>query len=1101
MSLTEACLRKPVFAWMLMAATIVFGLVAVSRIGISQFPDVDFPTITISATLEGAAPEIMEHDVVEPLEEAAVQVEGIRSITSTSRQGSASVTIELDLSRDVDVALQDVQTKISQAQRRLPLDLDPPVVSKTNPEDQPIMWVGLSGPFSPQLVADIARYRLKEKLQTVPGVGELTLGGYLERNVRIWIDADRLAAKGLTVAEVTEALRRQHIELPAGRIETAGREVNVRVMGEALDLATFRKIVIREGDPGAAAAPGAAAQPAGPPSSARATVYLEDVALIEDGFEDVRRLARVNGEPAQGLGVRKQRGSNAVEVAQGVRAALAEVQKTLPEGMEVGVNFDSTKFIEESVHEIELELGMAIALTALVCWMFLGSLSSTLNVVLAIPMSLLGTVAAIYFLGFTLNTFTLLGLSLAVGIVVDDAIMVLENIHRHAEGGKDRVRAAREGTAEITFAALAATLAVVAIFIPIIFMEGVVGRFFLQFGVTLCIAVLLSYLEAITLAPARCAQILDVSREGRGRLGRLVDRGFEALSRGYGWLLARALRFPVVVVLLGALLFAGAIVTMQRLPTEFVPSQDQGRLLVRLQTAVGSDIEETDRLFRRAEEFVGEHPAVSRVFAVVGGFGGGAVNTGVLFITMKPPEERSLSQADLQGALRKELNGYPGLRAVVQDLSQSGFTAQRGFPVEFSIRGPDWGELTKHSERIRGELAQSGLVVDLDTDYQLGMPELRIVPDRARAADLGVTVEAIATTLNTLVGGGRIAKYNDNGRRIDVRARLLAEQRSRPEDLARIQVRSASGALVPLTSVVTYEELPALQAITRRDRERAISIFGNIAPGHSQGEAVARVEELGRDLPAGYRLVLGGASVTFRESMGGLIFALVLGILVAYMVLASQFNSFLHPVTVLTILPLSIAGAAFALLLSGHTLNIFSMIGILLLMGIVKKNSIILVDHAIEVRREGGRTTHEEMRGDGGRAHGEQARGEGEPAGDAGMYREGGRAERAGEAMDARTAMLRAGPVRLRPILMTSIATLMAAVPSALALGPGAEIRAPMAAAVIGGLLVSTALSLLVVPAFYVLADDMQGRVARLRARRAGRDAPAGQAHPAAPEG
>ncbi|WP_437954961.1 efflux RND transporter permease subunit [Sorangium sp. So ce119] len=1083
MNLTEACLRKPVFAWMLMAATIVFGLVAVSRIGISQFPDVDFPTITISATLEGAAPEIMEHDVVEPLEEAAVQVEGIRSITSTSRQGSASVTIELDLSRDVDVALQDVQTKISQAQRNLPLDLDPPVVSKSNPEDQPIMWVGLSGPFSPQLVADIARYRLKEKLQTVPGVGELTLGGYLERNVRIWIDADRLAAKGLTVADVTDALRRQHIELPAGRLETEGREVNVRVMGEALDLATFKRIVIRQGNP--AAQPGAAtAGPTGPPSSARATVYLEDVALIEDGFEDVRRLARVNGEPAQGLGVRKQRGSNAVEVAQGVRAALAEVQKTLPEGMEVGVNFDSTKFIEESVHEIELELGMAIALTALVCWMFLGSLSSTINVVLAIPMSLLGTVAAIYFLGFTLNTFTLLGLSLAVGIVVDDAIMVLENIHRHAEGGKDRVRAAREGTAEITFAALAATLAVVAIFIPIIFMEGVVGRFFLQFGVTLCIAVLLSYLEAITLAPARCAQILDVSREHRGRVGRLVDRGFEALARGYGWTLARALRFPVVVVLLGALLFAGAIVTMQRLPTEFVPSQDQGRLLVRLQTAVGSDIDETDRLFQRAERFVGEHPAVSRVFSVVGGFGGGAVNTGILFVTMKPTDERTMSQADLQGALRKELNGYAGLRAVVQDMSQSGFTAQRGFPVEFSIRGPDWGELTKHSERIRGELAQSGLVVDLDTDYQLGMPELRITPDRARAADLGVSVEAIATTLNTLVGGGRIAKYNDNGRRIDVRARLLAEQRSRPEDLARIQVRSASGALVPLTSVVTYEELPALQAITRRDRERAISIFGNVAPGHSQGEAVARVEELGRDLPAGYRLVLGGASVTFRESMGGLIFALVLGILVAYMVLASQFNSFLHPVTVLTILPLSIAGAAFALLFSGQTLNIFSMIGILLLMGIVKKNSIILVDHAIEVRRGGA--AQEEARREGA-AH------EGAPG-------EGGRGAGAGEVMDARTAMLRAGPVRLRPILMTSIATLMAAVPSALALGPGAEIRAPMAAAVIGGLLVSTALSLLVVPAFYVLADDVQGRVARLRARRAGRSAPASTAHPATPQ-
>ncbi|MCC6555192.1 MAG: efflux RND transporter permease subunit [Polyangiaceae bacterium] len=1035
MSLTEACLRKPVFAWMLMAATIVFGLVAASRIGISQFPDVDFPTINVSATLEGAAPEVMEHDVVEPIEEAVVQVEGVKSITSSSRQGSASITIELDLSRNVDVALQDVQTKVAQAQRRLPRDLDPPVVSKTNPEDQPIMWVGLSGPFAPQVIADFARYRLKEKLQTVPGVGEVMMGGYLERNVRIWIDADRLNAKGLTVADVTAALRRQHVELPAGRLETEGREVNVRVMGEALDLQSFKRIVVRE--------------------QAGATVYLEDVAVVEDGFEDVRRVARVNGEPAQGLGIKKQRGSNAVQVADGVRAALDDIGKTLPEGMSVGINFDSTKFIAESVHEIELELLMAVGLTALVCWMFLGSLSSTINVVLAIPMSLLGTVAAIYFLGFTLNTFTLLGLSLAVGIVVDDAIMVLENIHRHAEGGKDRVRAAREGTAEITFAALAATLAVVAIVLPVIFLQGIVGRFFLQFGVTLCIAVMLSYLEAITLAPARCAQILDVSREHRGRLGRLVDRGFESLARGYAWVLGRCLRWPAAVLVASALLFGGAIAAMQKLPAEFVPSQDQGRLLIRLQTAVGSDLSETDKLFRRAEKFINDSPIVERAFAVVGGFGGGAVNTGVVFVTMKPHGDRHVSQADFAAALRKELNGYPGLRAVVQDLSQSGFTAQRGFPVELSIRGPEWDELVRQSEKIRAELAASGSVVDLDSDYQLGMPELRIVPDRARAADLGVSVEEIATALNTLVGGVRVGKYSAGGRRIDVRARLLAGQRRSAEDLARLQVRAASGALVPLSSLVTYDERPALQAITRRDRERAITLFGNVAPGHSQGEALAVVERLAKETPTGYRVVLGGASVTFRESMGGLVFALVLGILVAYMVLASQFNSFLHPVTVLTILPLSIAGAAFALLGMGHTLNIFSMIGILLLMGIVKKNSILLVDHAVELRHKAGFGA-------------EGAPREARPG-----------APNVEEGLGAGEAMLRAGPARLRPILMTSVATLMAAVPSALALGPGAEIRAPMAIAVIGGLLVSTALSLLVVPAFYVLADRAKAKLAR----------------------
>jgi len=1020
MKLTEACIQKPVFAWMLMAATVVFGGVAATRIGISQFPDVDFPTISVNVPWEGAAPEVVENDVVEILEEALVQVEGVRSITSSSRQGSASITVELDIARDVDLALQDVQTKISQAQQRLPRDMDPPVISKTNPEDQPIMWVGISGPFPQRVLSDYARYRVKEKLQTVPGVGEITLGGYLERNVRIWLDASHLDEKGLTVSDVITALRREHVELPAGRLETAGREVNVRVLGEALDLATLRSIVVRE--------------VAGSP------VYLEDVALVEDGFEDLRRLSRVNGQPAQGLGIRKQRGSNAVAVARGVRQELERIRKTLPEGMSLGINFDSTKFIEDSVQEIELELVLSVLLTAFVCWLFLGSISSTLNVVLAIPMSLLGTIAVIYFLGFTLNTFTLLALALAVGIVVDDAIMVLENIFRHGEMGKDRVRAAREGTAEITFAALAATLAVVAIFIPVVFMKGIIGKFFLQFGVTLCLAVLLSYVEAMTLAPARCAQFLSTSREGRSRLGLSVDRLFKRLEGIYARTLERGLKRPLTVLAAAALLFGVSVLILKNLPAEFVPSQDQSRFLVRLQAAVGSDLSETDRLFRRAEAFMQSRPEVARSFAVVGGFGGGGVNTGVLFVTLVPPGKRDLSQSEFAGVVREEFNSYPGLRAVVQDLSQSGFTAQRGFPVEFSVRGPDWEKLIEVSEEMRRKLAASGLVVDLDTDYRLGQPELRILPDRARAADLGIPIEDIATALNAMVGGIRVGKYSSGGRRLDVRLRLLASQRSRPEDLSRLRVRTASGELVPLSALVTTQELPALQAITRRDRERAITVFANVAPGHSQDEALAKVEELAGNVPVGYRAVLGGASVAFRDSTASLLFALVLGIIVAYMVLASQFNSFLHPVTVLTILPLSIAGAAFALWVTGKSLNIFSMIGLLLLMGIVKKNSIILVDYANRAR---------------------------------------------GDGLSARDAMLRAGPLRLRPILMTSVATMMAVIPPALGLGAGSEIRTPMAIAVIGGLVVSTALSLLVVPAFYLTADRVASRVtARLRRRR-----------------
>ncbi|HEY7370089.1 MAG TPA: efflux RND transporter permease subunit, partial [Thermoanaerobaculia bacterium] len=629
---------------------------------------------------------------------------------------------------------------------------------------------------------------------------------------------------------------------------------------------------------------------------------------------------------------------------------------------------------------------------------------------------------------------------------VDDAIMVLENIYRHGEMGKDRLRAAREGTQEIKFAAFAATLAVVAIFIPVVFMKGVIGRFFLQFGITLCVAVLLSYLEAITLAPARLSQMMSTSREGRGRIGLAVDRAFHRLSELYGRILSRGLRRPVAILIGAAGLFVASFLILRGLPREFVPSQDQSRFLIRMQAAVGSTLEETDRLMKRGEAFLQARPEVEKVFAAVGGFGGG-VDTGVLFVTLLPPSRRELSQQEFAAVVRKELNSYPGLRAVVQDLSQQGFTAQRGFPVEFSVRGPDWNRLVDITGEMTRKLAASGTVVDLDTDYRVGQPELRVVPDRARAADLGVPIEEVAQGLNATIGGLRVGKFSSGGRRIDVRLRLLKSQRSRPEDLARLRVRTASGDLVPLSSLVRAEEQPALQAITRRDRERAITVYANVAPGHSQDRALAQVEELSRDVPVGYRSVLGGASIAFRESGQSLVFALFLGILVAYMVLASQFNSLLHPVTVLTILPLSLVGAVFALWLAGFTLNIFSMIGILLLMGIVKKNSIILVDYANQAREEG---------------------------------------------LSALEAMRRAGPLRLRPILMTSVATMMAALPPAIGLGSGSEIRRPMAIAVIGGLIVSTALSLLVVPAFYIVADKVKtGLSERWRRRRSEREAEA----------
>lgn len=1010
MNLTDVCVRKPVLAWMIMAGTVLFGIVALSRIGISQFPDVDFPTISVNVTWEGAAPEVMENDVVEIIEEAVSQVEGIKSLTSVSRQGSASVTLELELTRNVDLALQDVQTRIAQAQRRLPRDLDLPVVSKSNPEDNPIMRLGLSGPFPQQLMSDIARYRIQEKLQTISGVGEISMDGWLERNIRIWVDASRLDEKGLTISDLVAALQREHVELPAGRLESTGREVSVRVMGEALDLESLRNIVVR--------------------NTANGPVYLKDVAIVEDGFEDARRLTRVNGSPATGMSIKKQRGANAVAVARAVRAQVAEIQKTLPEGLQLGINFDATEFIEGSVHEIELELILSVLLTAAICWLFLGSISNALNVVLAIPMSLLGTIAVIYFLGFTLNTFTLLALALAVGIVVDDAIMVLENIVRHAEMGKDRVRAALEGTKEITFSAFSATLAVVAIFLPVVFMKGIIGKFFLQFGITLCVAIVLSYIEAVTLAPARCSQILDVSREHRSRLGLWVDDMFRRFAGKYDGVLRKALRRPGTILATAGVIFVASLLVLKSLPSEFVPSQDQSRLMVRIQTAVSSDIHETDQLFKQIEAFVRSRPEVDRIFSIVGA-GGSGVSGGFVIITMVSPTDRKLSQSEFASLLRKNLNGIPGVRAVVQDLSQQGFTAQRGFPIEFSIRGSDWTRLEALSSEVTNQLASSGYAVDIDTDYRIGVPELRVTPDRARAADLGISVEEVATSINTLIGGARVGKYSSGGRRVDVRMRLVANQRRRPEDISLLRVRTRSGELVPLSSLVTYQELPALQGITRRDRERAISVYANVAPGHSQEEAIRYVEGMTKNLPPGYRVVLGGSSVAFKESMSSLLFALLLGVMIAYMVLASQFNSLAHPVTILTILPLSVVGAAAALLIFGKSLNIFSMIGLLLLMGIVKKNSIILVDYANQSRVLG---------------------------------------------LNAANAMLRAGPIRLRPILMTSVATLMAAIPPALGIGPGTEIRAPMAIAVIGGVFVSTILSLLVVPSFYVKLEAWLSR-------------------------
>jgi len=1019
-SLSDTSIKNPVFAWMVMIGITVFGLLAFWRLGISQLPDVDFPVLSISTAWEGAAPEVMETEITDVLEESIMGVQGVQEVISTSRQGRSDITVQFELSKNIDVALQEVQSRIARAQRTLPRDMDPPIITKTNPEDQPIIWMTLAGDKPLKELMEYTRDHLKDQLSTVPGVGEVSLGGYVEPNLRVWLDADRMRRNELTVDDIISAIQSEHAEVPAGYIDTGKQEMNVRVVGEAGTTDEFSSIII----------------PARKGAPLWKKYTIGDVGVTEDGLANIRRISRTMGSAAVGMGVRKQRGTNAIEVAHGVKEKMKEIQRYLPKEMRLEIRFDSSTYVEDSIREMNFVMVLSVVLTGLVCWMFLGSFGSALNVFLTIPMSICGTFFVLQILGFTLNTFTLLGVSLVIGIVVDDAIMVLENIARHREEGETRVRAAIQGAREITFAALAATIAILAIFVPVIFMRGVIGKYFLQFGVTISVAVVISLIGALTLTPMYCAQFLNVGHTTG--LGRIMDRWMLWCKEVYSAGLSRCLDHRWKVIVASTFFFVGTLVLFRYVKKEFVPAQDQGRLMVRIETKAGSSIDVTNEVFQRLEKAVMLFPEVRNYFCNIGG---DLVNTGHLMLTLKDPTERPirpgarrpLTQQQLMPVIRKELKSIPGVtKVVVQDPSLMGFTARRGFPVEFTLNGSDWDQLASLSRKMAGEMAGSGLMVDVDSDYDIGMPEVRVVPDRKKAAERGVSISVIGNTINALIGGVRVGKYTRGGRRYDIRVQLVSQDRRRVDDISKIWVRNNRGEVIRLSEVVTLAEKPSLLSITRKNRERAIRMYANVVPGKSQGEALKAVEALGqRLLPDGYKLVFAGSAQTFKESFSGLYVALVLGIFVAYMVLGTQFNSFIHPVTVLIALPFSISGAELAMMATGQSLNIYSAIGIILLMGIVKKNSILLVDFTNQRRAEG---------------------------------------------LGVREALQDACPLRLRPILMTSFATVAAAVPPALAIGPGAETRVPMAVVVIGGVVLSTLLTLFVVPCVYSLMSTMESR-------------------------
>jgi len=1003
-----------------MFGLIIFGAISFGRMGISQMPDVDFPVVNIALRFDNAAPEVMETNVVDIIEDAVMGIEGLKTVSSTASQGIANITCEFNLNHNIDIALQEVVNRIDQVNNKLPTAMYPPVVTKTNPEDLPIMWVMVTAdegtPLYQQMI--YARNTLKDQLSTISGVGDIALGGYVDPNLRVWIDRDKLYKFDLTSSDIMSSIQAEQLEQPAGRIEAPKSEMNVRVLGEAKSTPDFGKIHIntRGGSPNYNPIP------------------LSNVVKINEDISDLRAISRYNGLTAVGLGIVKQHGSNAVEVSKLVYQKVEQLRPTLLAGYHIDVRLDTTKYIRESVNELNMTLIYSAILTSIVCFLFLGSWSSTFNVLLAIPTSIVGAFIALYFFGFTLNTFTLLGLSLAIGIVVDDAIMMLENIVRHYEMGKNRRVAALEGSEEITFAAIATTIAIAAIFIPVIFMQGVVGKFFYQYGITVTVAVLLSLLEALTLTPMRCARFLHSAHEHPGRISKLMDTFMNWLSHLYLKSLHWALAHRITVVMISLLIFGTSMMLLSQLRKELIPSQDQSLFVLTVKTPVGTSIESTDTVFKQAEAYLRSQPEVQDFYTTLGNYeSNNVVNVGNIYIILKEASKRKASQRQMMDRVRTDLNRQLKNGSVfTQDLSLTGFSASRGFPIEYTLEGPDWNTLIGYSEAMIKKLQTTGLIEDINSDYQDGMPEVQVIPDRDKAATRGVSVTTMGQEIETMIGGqifNANTEYPIGGHRYYIRVRSQPSDHAEPSDVGKVRIRNNRGntELIPISETANITVTKGPQLITRMNRARAIPVFANVAEGKSQQDALEAVEKVAAEvLPKnkGYHIVVTGSAQAFRDAFSSLIFALILGVAVAYMVLASQFNSFIHPVTVLMALPFSLSGALVALYVCNQSLSLFSMIGLILLMGIVKKNSILLVDFTNQRRALGSPPDQ---------------------------------------------ALFEACPVRLRPILMTSVATIAGAIPEALNFGAGAETRVPMAISIIGGVAVSTLLTLYVVPCVYSL--------------------------------
>ncbi|AYF43803.1 RND transporter, HAE1 family [Halobacteriovorax sp. BALOs_7] len=1006
MKLSSISIKNPVFAWMLMFSLILFGALGFTKLGINENPDVDYPSISISYEYEGATPEVVEKDVLEPAESILVSMQGIKDMTSTAGRGQGRIELKFSLDKNIDFALQEVQTLLGRAQRLLPDTVETPTVTKSNAADDPVMYLALvSTTLNERELNILFKDGIIDQLTTIEGVSEVRAFGARDPMMRVDVKAEKLEQYQLTLSDIVETLKRESVELPAGKFETPETETSLRVLGEGRTVEDFNNMIINRRGGRANYVP----------------IRLSDVAHIYAGVENRTRISRVNRTPSLSMPIYKQRGVNAVEVADRVKERVKEISNNLPEGTNLSVNFDRTSFIRLSINELLQNLLLSVLLTSLVCWLFLNSMSATINILLAIPTAIIGTFAFMYLMGFSLNTFSLLGLTLAIGIVVDDAIVMLENIVRYAKKGHDKVQASFKGSSEIAFAVLATTAVLVAIFAPITMMPGIEGRFFREFALTICIAVSLSSLEALTLAPMRCSQFLNVASEGIF-IHHWVDSAVDFGKRTYVKCLNFALGHRIKILLTSLVVIFVSFTSLNFIDKEFAPESDRGFMFVIFIAPDGKSLDYTNAKVKEYEAIVEKNENVRRMIVAVGGGRGATTgNRGFGVLILKDRNERTKTQFEIASDLRKELAGIEGIKIIIRDRMGSAIGGRRGSPIEFTITGPDAEIQAQLYKQLEKEMRESKLMVGVRSDDIGELPEVHIIPDRIKAQQRGVEVRTIAEALNIGVGGVSATKYTERGRRYDVFVQLKEEDRTR-ENISSLLLQNNRGEFVTLNDVVKIEDAFGPQSIYRENRARGIRVDANLNTDVAQSKAIAFIKEVSKKvLPKGYYIKF---SKDLNESLFSVLMIMVLGLVIAYMVLASQFNSFSDPITVFLAIPFGLAGSFIALWLSGSTLNIYSMIGILLTMGIVKKTSILIVEFSNQLRDEGKELTD---------------------------------------------AILVACETRFRPIIMTTFTTLASALPAAIIVGAGSETRRPMALVIIGGVFLSTIFTLIVVPCFYSL--------------------------------